>query len=77
MAELKLNNRQAALILEVSEKGEIKVEVAASQSEDGANEVAASICQVIATKLVNDNQFQEEILSALYADENEDAGDTT
>lgn len=72
MAELKLNNRQAALILEVSEGGEVKVEVAAGHSEDGDNDLAAAICKEIATKLVNDEQFQEEILAPLYEDDGYD-----
>ena len=75
MNELKLNNRQAALILEVSDDGAISVEVAARKSADGDNELAVSICQVIATKLVNDEQFQESILSSFYVDENEGARD--
>jgi hypothetical protein len=75
MTELELNPRQAALILEVSEEGEIKLEVAVNQSGDRNGEFAASICRVIAAKLVSDEHFQEEILSVLYADEEEDIGD--
>lgn len=76
MAELKLNKHQAALILEVSEGGEIKVEVAANQSEDRENDLVTAICEVIATKLVNDEHFQEEIISTIYAEEGDDTGDT-
>ena len=75
MTKLKLNNRQAALILEVTDDGEIKVEVTSHKVEDGDNELAVSICQEIATKLVNDEQFQESILAPFYVDEGDDAGD--
>lgn len=70
MTEIKLNSRQAALVLEVAAEGEIIVEVAAPHSSND-NKLAVSVCQVIATKLTNDEQFQESIIAALSADENE------
>jgi hypothetical protein len=59
LMELKPN--QAAIILEASDEGEISVDVAAHDIEG----LAASLCQVIAQKLSQDETFQAEILAAL------------
>ena len=74
---MELNDNQAALILEVSHEGEIKVEVAVNASKIEERDIATAICQVIAMKLVNDEQFQSEIMTALEAedDEDENSGD--
>jgi len=73
---LELKDNQAALILEVSEKGEISVEVAVNQQESADRDIATAICHVIALKLVNDEQFQSEIIAALEAEEGDaDSGD--
>ena len=74
---MELKDNQAALILEVSEQGEISVEVAVNERENGDRDIATAICQVIAMKLVNDEHFQNEIMSALEGEESEhkDSGD--
>ena len=73
---MELKDNQAALILEVTEQGEISVEVAVTERENGDRDIATAICQVIALKLVNDEQFQSEIMAALEAEEDEeDSGD--
>jgi hypothetical protein len=56
-----LQPKQAALILEASDEGEISVSVAASD-RDG---LAAALCQVIAEKLSGDETLQAEIIAAL------------
>jgi hypothetical protein len=58
---MELGPNQAAIILEASEEGEISVDVAAHDI-DG---LAASLCQVIAKKLSQDETFQAGILAAL------------
>ena len=73
---MELKDNQAALILEVSEQGEISVEVAVNQQENADRDIATAICQVIAMKLVNDEQFQSDIMAALEAEDgDEDSGD--
>ena len=73
---MELNDNQAALILEVSDQGEISVEVAVNAGKNEERDIATAICQVIAMKLVNDEQFQNEIMAALEAEEDdEDSGD--
>ncbi len=58
---MELGYNQAALILEANDEGEISVNLAAHDSEN----LAASICQIIARKLTQDEKFQSEILDAL------------
>ena len=70
---MELNDNQAALILEVSDQGEIKVEVAVNERENEHRDIATAICQVIAMKLVNDEHFQSEIMAALEAEEEDSA----
>ena len=65
---MELNDNQAALILEVSEQGEISVEVAVNERENGDRDIVTAICQVIAMKLVNDEHFQSEIMAAIEAE---------
>jgi len=74
---LELKDNQAALILEVSDQGEISVEVAVNQQESADRDIATAICQVIAMKLVNDEQFQNQIMAVLEGEESEpeDSGD--
>lgn len=62
---MELSENQAALILEAGEDGEISVDVAASNI-DG---LAGAICQAIATKLMGDEEFQEEIMGMLSEEE--------
>jgi hypothetical protein len=58
---MELKPNQAALILEANDEGEISVNVAAHDI-DG---LAAAVCQVIATKLSQDEKFQAELQAAL------------
>ena len=74
MAELKLKANQAALILEASKEGEISVNVASPETESEASIFASDLCSVIAERLINDEEFQAEILSEFYEEEiNEDS----
>ena len=62
MPDIHLKPNQAALILEASENGEINVDIALPQK--GTDMVLASVlCQAIAKKLINDEEFQKEICS--------------
>lgn len=58
---MELSHTQSALILDASEDGEITVDIAAS---DHSN-LAGAICKAIATKLMNDETFQSEIMQML------------
>lgn len=55
---MELTKNQSALILDASEDGEITVDIASSDHEN----LAGAICQAIATKLMNDENFQAEIM---------------
>ena len=55
---MELTKNQAALILDASEDGEITVDIAIS----GDTNLAAALCQAIATKLMNDENFQSELM---------------
>lgn len=57
--ELKAN--QSALILESDDNGEISVEVA-SPDQDG---LSGALCIAIAKKLMEDTDFQNELMSML------------
>jgi len=61
---MELTKTQSALILDASEDGEITVDIAAS---DHAN-LAGALCQAIATKLMNDENFQAEIMEMVEGD---------
>lgn len=65
MADFKLKQNQAALILESSEDGEINVDVAIPNDGAGDSVLAAALCKVIAQKLTGDEQFQVEIMAEL------------
>ena len=58
---MELSHNQSALILEESENGEITVNVA-SENMDGLTGV---LCRAIATKLMQDEGFREELMSVL------------
>jgi len=58
---MELKDNQSALILEVDDNGEITVNVA-SPDIDG---LTASICTALATKLMSDEQLQEEFMTML------------
>jgi hypothetical protein len=61
-----IRNNQAALILEAGENGEISVSV----TSPDMNGLAGLICQAIATKLMQDEKFQAEILTLMEESEN-------
>ena len=56
-----LKDNQSALILEIDEEGEISVNVA-SGDIDG---VTGTLCKAIANKLMQDIDFQEEIMDMI------------
>lgn len=58
---MQLTENQAALILEADEDGEINVNVAYA---DGKN-LAGSLCEAIALKLLHDEVLQEELLEMI------------
>jgi hypothetical protein len=62
-----LKENQAALILEVGEDGGVSVNVA-SGNENGP---ASAICEAIAVKLMQDENFQAEIMDMIDVDESE------
>jgi len=58
---MELKNNQSALILEIDVEGEITVNVA-SGDHDG---LTAAICSAIANKLMQDVDFQEELMEMI------------
>ncbi len=58
---MELSPNQSALILEISDDGEITVNVASG--DHGG--LTASICTVLAEKLMGDEQFQGEIMELI------------
>ena len=58
---MELSHNQSALILEESEDGEITVNVA-SENMDG---LTGALCQAIATKLIQDEGFREELMGMI------------
>ncbi len=67
---MELKSNQSALILTTEEDGEITVDVA-SGDIDG---LTGLICQAIATKLMQDGKFQEDLMEMLDKDEEGDVG---
>lgn len=61
MDTLQLTAKQSALILESDADGGISVNVAAGD----IHSLPAALCQVIATKLMQDAAFQEELMDML------------
>lgn len=61
---MELTKTQSALILDASEDGEITVDIASSDHTS----LAGAICQAIATKLMNDENFQAEIMQMIEGD---------
>ena len=61
MKTLELSPNQSALILESDEQGEISINVAAGD----LHSLPAALCQVIASKLMEDSAFQEELMDML------------
>ena len=74
MTTITLEANQAALIVKTSEDGIIDVEVAYAEDSPEDDGFAAAICEVVAQKLVDDEEFQEEIMALVegdFADEEE------
>ena len=69
MADIQLKDNQAALILESSDDGDISVDVAIPQEGAENGGLASALCRVIAKKLINDEQFQAELMNELNSDE--------
>ena len=63
--KMELTENQSALILDVDENGEITVNVASGDQDT----LTSGLCQAIAYKLTNDEDFQEELMSMLEFDE--------
>ncbi len=64
---MELNENQSALILEVDENDEITVNVASGDHEG----ITGAICEAIARKLMNDGEFQAELMGMLETEEDE------
>ncbi len=62
---MELKENQAALILEASADGEITVDVQSPDLQD----LASAMCHALAKKLMNDEQFQGELMDMLEAGE--------
>lgn len=69
MSEIKLKDNQAALIIELTDAGEVEVDIAINEKENADKDFAAAICLAMAKKLMNDGQFQQEILAAVESGE--------
>ena len=64
---MELKNNQSALILETSDEGEITVNVASSDP----NGLSGALCHAIAIKLMQDVEFQEEVMRMVEEAETE------
>ncbi len=60
MAEITLAENQAAVILTACE-GDIEVDIA----YDGAEGLAGQICKALALKLIEDEEFRDDLLSKI------------
>jgi len=65
MKTITLKDNQAAIILETSPEGEIHVELALPDEGPETDGFVAALCMVIARKLIEDEGFQEDILSEI------------
>lgn len=72
MTTITLEANQAAIIVKTSEDGTIDVEVAYVDDNPEDDGFAAAICEVVANKLVEDEEFQDEIMDLVEGDEEED-----
>lgn len=63
-----LKDTQSALILDASDDGEITVEIATKD----LNSLSGALCQAIATKLMEDEAFQGEIMDMIEIENDED-----
>lgn len=64
---MELAQNQSAIILEESEDGEITVNIASPE----INGLTGSLCRAIASKIMEDESFQEELMGMLEDDEEE------
>ncbi len=62
---MELKDNQSALILESDENGTISVNVASGDHEG----LTGALCQVIANKLMTDEEFQNELMGLLEVDD--------
>lgn len=62
---MQLKQNQSALLLETDEKGEISVEVASGDH----NGLTGALCKAMAIKLMQDVDFQEELMEMLDQDD--------
>ena len=60
MHEITLKNNQAVVIL-TADEGDIEVDVA----YDGEGGLSGQICKAIALKLINDENFRDELLASI------------
>lgn len=58
---MQLNENQSALILGITEDGEVEVDVA-SGDQDG---LTAGLCSALARRLMTDQDFQQELMDML------------
>ena len=65
---MELSPNQSAIILEANEDGEIFVNVASGD----INGLAGLLCQAIATKLMQDGKFQEELMEMVDEEDEEE-----
>lgn len=64
---MELAKNQSAIILEESEDGEITVNIASPE----INGLTGSLCRAIASKIMEDEAFQGELMEMLENDEEE------
>ncbi len=64
---MELKENQSALLLETDEAGEIVVEVATGDM----NGITGALCKALAVKLMQDVDFQEELMQMLDTDTEE------
>jgi len=64
---MELAQNQSAIILEESDDGEITVNIASPE----INGLTGSLCRAIASKIMEDEAFQEELMKMLDNDEEE------
>ena len=65
MKNITLKDNQAAIILETSPEGEIHVELALPDETPESDGFVAALAMIIARKLIEDEGFQEDILSEI------------
>jgi hypothetical protein len=63
--DITLQANQAALVLTIDDEGEVSVDVGSPDTKG----LSSAICEAIAIKLVNDEEFQEELMDMLDGEE--------